>query len=59
MQDNDLNKDVEKMFDEVKTPGINSEKMIYESPDNGKTVYARRFGTRERILIKGGDNENE
>jgi hypothetical protein len=27
---------------------------IYESPDGGKTVYARQFGTSEpRILVKG------
>lgn len=26
-------------------------KYIYESPDNGKTVYAREFGSTEKKLI--------
>lgn len=31
--------------------------MIYESPDNGKTVYARLPGSYERILVsKTNDN---
>jgi hypothetical protein len=25
---------------------------IYESPDKGQTVYARDFGSTERILVK-------
>ena len=25
---------------------------IYESPDKGKTVYARNFGETERVLIQ-------
>jgi hypothetical protein len=37
----------------------NNEPMIYESPDKGKTVYARPFGScvTARKLIK--DNEDE
>jgi hypothetical protein len=27
--------------------------LIYESPDKGKTVYARRQGETERFLVKG------
>lgn len=27
---------------------------IYESPDQGKTVYARKMGEQNRTLIKGG-----
>ena len=30
------------------TPGAT---YIYESPDNGETVYARKEGTDERILV--------
>jgi hypothetical protein len=26
---------------------------IYESPDGGKTVYVREFGSRERVLTSG------
>jgi len=50
----DMNK-VEK--DKNKTQ--NNEPMIYESPDKGKTVYARPFGScvTARKLIK--DNEDE
>ena len=29
--------------------------MIFESPDKGKTVYAREFGSKERKLIKKSD----
>jgi glutaredoxin len=27
---------------------------IYESPDGGKTVYAREFGATERTLVRNG-----
>lgn len=30
---------------------------IYESPDGGKTVYSRNFGSKERTLIKSFDEE--
>ena len=33
-------------------------KTIYESPDGGKTVYARQIGTNERRLIISDDSEN-
>jgi hypothetical protein len=26
--------------------------MIYESPDGGKTIYARKFGSSDRVLIR-------
>jgi len=33
--------------------GVDKQKpQIYESPDGGKTVYARNFGETERHLIK-------
>jgi hypothetical protein len=25
---------------------------IYESPDGGKTIYARKFGSSDRVLIR-------
>lgn len=31
---------------------MTSVKTIYESPDNGLTVYERRFGSPQRRLIK-------
>jgi|LakMenE01Jun11ns_1017448.scaffolds.fasta_scaffold9894029_5 hypothetical protein len=31
---------------------MTSVKTIYESPDNGLTVYERRFGSSQRTLIK-------
>jgi len=31
-------------------------KTIYESPDGGHTVYARKFGETERTLIKQDEN---
>jgi len=36
-----------------------TKKYIYESPDKGKTVYARECGqpASERKLIKGNKNE--
>ena len=27
--------------------------LIYESPDNGNTVYSREFGKEERVLMEG------
>jgi hypothetical protein len=37
----------------------NNEPMIYESPDKGKTVYARPFGSciTAKKLIKGNEDE--
>lgn len=33
--------------------GVNNQTpKIYESPDGGKTVYARNFGETERYLVK-------
>jgi len=29
-------------------------KYIYESPDGGKTIYRREFGSDEKELIKNG-----
>lgn len=29
--------------------------VVYESPDGGKTVYRRKVGTNDRVLIKGGN----
>tara|TARA_A100001515_G_scaffold143839_1_gene146106 strand:- start:9504 stop:9770 length:267 start_codon:yes stop_codon:yes gene_type:complete len=46
------------VFSERKTDiGIGgSEVFIYESPDNGKTVYKRKFGSYEcKVLINIGD----
>lgn len=30
---------------------MNQDKLIYESPDGGETIYVRSFGTTERILV--------
>ncbi len=32
-----------------------NESVIYESPDGGKTVYARTFGSTERLITKHAD----
>ena len=32
--------------------------MIYESPDQGKTVYARQPGSAYRTLIQGEDQQH-
>ena len=32
--------------------GVERKPKIYESPDKGKTVYERDFGSRERTLVK-------
>lgn len=32
---------------------------IYESPDGGKTVYSRNFGSKERELIDQLSNDEE
>ena len=36
--------------------GVNTPK-IYESPDGGKTIYEREFGSTERPLIKNSVEE--
>ena len=36
----------------------NTKPLIYESPDKGKTVYAREFGSLERKLIKEPSKDN-
>lgn len=33
--------------------------MIYESPDKGKTVYAREFGKSERTLVSQPDEKTQ
>ena len=33
------------------------ERYIYESPDGGKTVYKRAFGSKKRELVKDFKNE--
>ena len=33
--------------------------MIYESPDGGKTIYARERGSSDRILIRTDDAVEE
>ena len=30
-----------------------TKKYIYESPDNGRTIYRREFGKEERVLMEG------
>ena len=35
------------------------ERYIYESPDGGKTIYKRAFGSTERELISQEDFKNE
>jgi chromosome segregation ATPase len=30
-----------------------TKKYIYESPDNGRTIYRREFGKDERVLVEG------
>ena len=32
---------------------------IYESPDKGKTVYSRNFGSKERTLVESLKESNE
>jgi hypothetical protein len=45
-----LDKEIDAMIDEIKNPA--SKKVyIYESPDKGKTVYRREFGTSEKELV--------
>lgn len=48
------------MFEKIKNPNyqrrygnLGKVPYIYESPDGGKTVYARLFGSNERTLVKG------
>lgn len=31
--------------------------VVYESPDGGKTVYARKIGSDSRVLVSKLDNE--
>jgi len=42
------------MYDYINKKSIGDEmkKYIYESPDKGKTVYRREFGSNERELYK-------
>lgn len=47
-----------KMKDESLTIRKKPVPKIYESPDGGKTVYSRNFGSKERELIKKLDEEN-
>lgn len=32
---------------------------VYESPDGGKTIYARSMGTTARRLVQGATGEND
>ena len=32
---------------------------LFESPDGGKTVYKRKFGSKERILVKDINDEHD
>lgn len=36
-------------------PVVSESQLIYESPDGGKTVYAREIGTDKRYIIKNDD----
>lgn len=47
-----------KVKDEVMTINKKPIPKIYESPDKGKTVYSRNFGSKERELVKKLDEEN-
>ena len=33
--------------------------MIYESPDGGKTIYARKFGSSDRVLVRTDNSIDE
>ena len=33
------------------TMTIKDESLVYESPDNGQTIYARKHGSSDRILV--------
>jgi hypothetical protein len=33
--------------------------MIYESPDGGKTIYARERGSSDRVLVRKDDTVEE
>lgn len=33
------------------------DKLIFESPDNGKTVYVRKFGSVERTLLDEAESD--
>tara|TARA_B100000497_G_C7347170_1_gene227158 strand:- start:397 stop:570 length:174 start_codon:yes stop_codon:yes gene_type:complete len=46
-----INKDIDTMIEEIKEPKA-SKKYIYESPDKGKTVYRREFGSNVRELVE-------
>ena len=57
-----LDNDIDIMVNKIKNPQWNQWygsqgkiAVIYESPDNGKTVYSRLFGSdpSTRVLIKG------
>lgn len=57
----ELEDNIDSMFKKLKNPdyqrtygSMGKVPYIYESPDGGKTVYARPFGTNEpRTLVKG------
>lgn len=46
-----INEDIDTMIEEIKEPKA-SKKYIYESPDKGKTVYRREFGSDVRELVE-------
>ncbi len=51
-----LNEDIDTMIEEIKQPKA-TKKYIYESPDKGKTVYRREFGSDVRELVKEKTND--
>jgi hypothetical protein len=61
-----LNDSIDEMLNKIKNPEHKvwhgSQGMlpyIYESPDGGKTVYARPFGSNhtQKVLIRGDNND--
>lgn len=44
--------DVKKMFDKIKNQYIHDRDLIFESPDNGVTVYVRKIGTSKKTLYR-------
>lgn len=47
--------DIKKIFDKIK--GLPCGDLIFESPDEGKTIYARIVGTLHRTLIRSEGSE--
>lgn len=49
---NDVEAGICKAASDGKNIVVDPPKKIYESPDKGKTIYEREFGSQERRLIK-------